>query len=289
MKKLFLPFFIVLALASCKEQNSLIDLNPDKPLKIDSSYTVNNPAADTKKALIEDLTGVRCINCPNAEAEGEGIQAAHPGRVIMVSEHVTSLAEPLSNSKYDFRSQDATNLLALFGGEPNALPQGIINRYPYAPTTNTPYYNIYKSWDAIVAQELDTASPVNISFEELQYNGADNALQGKIKVTYTSDVNVPTSISVMLTESGMKDVQEISHSPGVDTAYIFKNALRKVVRPLQGLKLADNASKGQVYEVSFSTVISKNWIPQNMAAIAIVSRMKTGDIRVLQAEEKNIQ
>jgi hypothetical protein len=289
MKKIILPIIAILALASCKEQNALIDLNPDRPLKIDSSYTVSNPVPDPKKVLLEDLTGVRCINCPNAEEEGEGIQAAHPGRVIMVSEHVTSLAEPLSTSKYDFRSQDATNLLALFGGEPNALPQGIINRYPYASTTNTPYYNIYKSWDGIVAQELDTASPVNISFEKLQYNGADNSLEGKIKITYTSAVNVPTSISVMLTESGMKDVQEISHTPGVDTAYIFKNALRKVVRPLQGQKLSDNASKGQVYEVSFSTLLSKNWIPQNMTAVAIVSRMKTGDIRVLQAEEKNVQ
>jgi hypothetical protein len=247
------------------------------------------PASQPRRVLLEDLTGVKCPNCPDAQKVAEDIVAAHPDLISLVSEHVTKLAIPLPTSKYDFRTPDANNILSTFGKDPSALPAGVINRNKYLAGGDSTFYTTYQSWAGRIEDELKNTTPVNVEINKLNYNGSTGILSGIISNNYKSDFAYPTRITLMLTESGMVDIQDISHSPGVDTAYVFKHALRKVLQPWQGLQLAAKAEKGQVYTVKFATQLAKEWVPQNMDVVTFVHRMDAGQLRILQVQEKNIQ
>ena len=115
MKKHILPFFTLLALVAilmpaCKEKMILI---PD--------VTVGK-----KRVLAEELTGVRCPNCPDGTKELVRLDSAFGENLIVISNHSAgSFSIPLTTplSAYDFRDQTFKDLAAKIGTH-RRLPNG---------------------------------------------------------------------------------------------------------------------------------------------------------------------
>jgi hypothetical protein len=70
-----------------------INYDPEIPLLKDTVYIVNPvPPAQDRNAVIEDITGIRCVNCPDAAETAKGIKdGKDEGRVVLVAIHPISL------------------------------------------------------------------------------------------------------------------------------------------------------------------------------------------------------
>lgn len=119
MKKFILSFFLLsFLLSACEEIPPT--LNPVDP----------NPGgggAMPRKVLIEEFSGVKCVNCPAGSEAIENLIKIYGDQLIAISIHAGFFAPPYAESKYDFRSADGTNLLSYLG-EPLGYPTAVVNR-----------------------------------------------------------------------------------------------------------------------------------------------------------------
>ena len=116
-KLLFLSFVSLLCLLGCKEKDILI-----------APYTPPSPssAGGDRHVLVEELTGVKCTNCPDAARDLLNLQGSiGADKLIIVANHSAgSFSKPYTDSKYDFRSAEAQTI-ALFIGDYLGAPAAV--------------------------------------------------------------------------------------------------------------------------------------------------------------------
>jgi len=136
---------VVLAIFSCEEQ----------PIPIPDAII----PAEGKVILVEELTGVSCPPCAAAAIALKNIAEASDGAVVYYGVHGSLQAEPTSQSNYDFRYPDASELENSFSffGKPAAafnriaLPDGVTAQ----SNGNT--------WQPFIDAELQKAQVIDIS------------------------------------------------------------------------------------------------------------------------------
>ncbi len=279
-------YILLLAGFGCEEKNDLINFNRPEfnTLKIDSTYQGDgNDSIQKKNVLLEDFTGVRCVNCPRAQAEAKKIQQANPARVIVSAIHVTDFARKYNESKYDFQTVDGRNLHAYLGGE-TSLPVGTIDRKIFG-SNKTPFVYDYQ-WKSLVSQQLALVPPVNITFMQKDYNTGNRTCKIKIKIVYTKDVSSPQYISAFVTEDNFTDLQ-LTPS-GVDSNYKHTHVFRAIMQPSTGLKLADNCRKGQTFIISLNAKLPDNW-KEDECNLAAFIHERQDKFEVAQVQETHIK
>ena len=127
MKK-FLYLFFVLSLglfAGCEEISP--EINPQMGPNTDPDDP--SPVEDQpRQVLIEEFTGVRCVNCPDGSEAIETLLNIHGEQLVAVSIHSSgSFSVPNDENAYDFRTTEGDNILS-FLGEPIGYPTAVVNR-----------------------------------------------------------------------------------------------------------------------------------------------------------------
>src|SRR5687768_11486170 len=116
MKKKFICFaaFVALFAASCKEHGVSIDGGTAAE---DSTYTGAVQPAEVKNFLCEELSGVRCSNCPEGAKILEELNEQNQNRFRVVAIHSGSLTNMIKdrvpNSIQDFTTEDGKKILNL--------------------------------------------------------------------------------------------------------------------------------------------------------------------------------
>ena len=85
-----------------------------------------------RNILIEEITGIKCVYCPDGHNEADRIAAAYNGRAFVINIHASGLAEGEPNYKTD----DGDSLYNTFGSA--GLPCAYINRYPWGSSGTYP-------------------------------------------------------------------------------------------------------------------------------------------------------
>ena len=123
----------VIMFSSCDENiDPYKDFIPAPPLgecegpvaKNDTNYSDTlNP---NRKIVLEEYTGVKCQNCPQAATIAKNLLAANPKDMILMAVHASGFAKP--NTKYpdDFRTDAGNELYDNF--TPAGLPAAMFNR-----------------------------------------------------------------------------------------------------------------------------------------------------------------
>lgn len=270
MNKLLSAFALVVILWGCKEKAPFINYEESTKLT-DSTYvelTVATP--QPKTMLLEDVSGVKCVNCPDAAVVARGIMNAFPGRAFNIVMHpaiaaLGSFVDPINKegylSKYDFRTKDAADILELVG-IPGALPRGLINRRLFSGKTSRLLGR--EEWYVRAEEELQTTTPVNIELKN-EYDAATG--KGLITVTlkYTETISDKHYLSIALVEDSLIDVQEyqdpqtfqVKYNPN----YVHMHVLRDIVTSATGDPVTDlqNAlTPGRVFvkQYSYKTKVS---------------------------------
>src|SRR5690606_8300902 len=154
---LYLPIMLVIwsvIFPSCKEIGPDIDLSDtvrDTSLLDTAYFIVDIPPAQSKIVLMEEFTGVRCINCPDGHLQIELIQNTHPGRVAAVALHSDFLGVAYPGQP-ELRIPEAQNLED-FLGPAAAKPMAAIDRILFAGEPTELMF--LQQWAARVNQQLN--------------------------------------------------------------------------------------------------------------------------------------
>jgi hypothetical protein len=219
-----------------------------------------------RKVLIEEFTGVRCVNCPDGSAEIENIRSRYPDRVVAVSIHAGFFANPYPENRFDFRT-DAGTQLQTYLEEPQGYPSAVVNRKKFAGQTGLQVGQ--SSWASLIEGEL-RQNPLLKLFFIKNYNANTRNLDLKIRIN--PEQNIATNdlrLTVLITENNVADAQLTSSGKKLD--YKHKHILRKIITNYDG-NLLENLSAGNLVEKAFNLTLPATWQSNQCTIIAFVSR-----------------
>lgn len=278
------PFVINLDDSTNTDTTDTSSNNNEVPLIYkDTVFTDVLPAAQEKTVLLEEFTGVRCVNCPAGHEISNQILEDHPNRVFAAIVHAGFLADPYSNSTQDFVTNESSALYDFLSVE--AVPAAAVNRVLFAGASSLALIN-KSQWAGKVNSELQKVTPVNI-YAYHQYNQNTRQLTVYVQLRYLQDVSAAQNVSVFLTENNIIDPQAYIDDSGHDAVqddYVHKHVLRDALTPISGQPLGETGTASKVIVRSFSTTVSNNWKPSDCHIIAFVNNA-SGDKEVLQVTE----
>ena len=263
---LILP--IILWLSACEEEPPFINLNGNREVLSDTTYIINNlPTAQEKSVLIEDISGVNCVNCPDAAAKAIEIKDNRGKRVIIATlmpekSLLPQFTDP--GSIFTDLQNAGVNQMLNFVGNPSGLPSGMINRKDYGNGINLPYV----TWEGSVAKAFQETTDINIDLS-LSTNADKTETKLKVIITYLgnqSDTN--QNLTLMLLENNILGVQKDRN--GTNNNYIFEHVLREYITNPLGAKLIGKLQTGRVFEKEFKIISKPQWVLDNCEIVALV-------------------
>lgn len=296
MKNTALYLVLLFVFFACQEAEPPINFNKQESLVLkDTCYqldAVDMPAPEHRGVLIEDLTGVRCVACPNAaKAAKETKEVATSNPVVVLGLYTRfpkSLTTPFGSYE-DLRSDEAqligTNIYS-FG---NILPAGGVNRKLFNGETSI---NInYETWLGKANSFFDEKAIVNVGVVAEQKD--DTTFKVQAEFVFTSKPNAEPFYSLFLLENDINHPQY--YSGGTDSTYIHQHVLRKAYTPYNGEPMLSGDSNCEFVDIG--TAIEKGWeinVPKNVnaqnASIVILVNYNDGDNKeVIQCRELKLK
>ncbi len=284
MKKILFALSLLVGVAllsSCEEIPPYINFEPESVVE-DTTYVSSEiPTAQQRQIVIEEITGVRCPNCPTAQAEAKAISARFPNRVNILTLHplnkVNALTTPFDPargdkhlSKYDFRTQAGALIFEMVGIS-NSLPVGNVNRikFPGEISANTDY----QKWSAFSEAELAKPTPLNL---EVTAKNIGEEVEIRVKVTYTQAVSDSNYLSVAILESDLEDVQESRDAGGASIYvedYIHNHVLRAMASSFFGDLLKADYVSGRVFIKTYRFKRDDaKWNKNNLEVLVFVNK-----------------
>lgn len=262
MKRYLFSILSLILLYSCSEKPILIpEVVPDSE----------------KKVLIEEFTGVECVNCPQGSAELENLLGLYGENLIAVSIHAGIFSDPYPESKYDFRTEAGTNIQE-FVGNPLGWPSAVVNRHN---ATGGRLQIPLNRWAGAIEESLSRDPKASVG-GELNFDRQTRTGSITIRSVALASIQEPLYLTVLVKESHIKDVQLTP--TGLVNDYDHKHVMRAVLTPYSGSRLADGLGIGDVVQRSFSFSFDDSWVIDNCRVIAFVHYNENSK-EILQAEE----
>ncbi len=310
---LFRPHFFASALfvallffvSACEEIPPLIDFSEPPPIDLTcsdkgklaaSEFSKTNtdfvsselPEAQCKMVLIEEFSGVRCVNCPAGHETTAQILESRPDEIAAVTIHAGFLSEPYAENKEDYVIEVGTSLYDLF--QTIAVPAAAVDRVKYEGEDFVSLIN-RNVWSGKANERLQLTPPVNV-YTNFEYNPSTRELQVFVRAHYLKafDASEGHLMSVSLSESHIVDHQLIPVAGGSSTVqadYVHNHVLRAMLTPASGISLDVDRVAGTVIDRVFSITLPDHWKVEEMEIIAFVHDATSN--HVLQAAKKHIE
>ena len=239
------------------------------------------------RVLLEDITGVRCTNCPSGHELASTIASNNGGRVEIVSIHSGSFAVPFSFSYYDFNADcpEGTTIDNWLGPS-SSWPCAAIDRKIFSG--ETALFLSTTKWAGYVAQELSSDTPVVSIDINKNYNGSSRTLNVSLNLHYNNTESVANYFTIYLVEDSLIDPQS-NDTPSpvhIDTFYTHMNVLRHVLTAYNGQVISGATTSGNdITTANYSYVLPANINPLHCRVVAFVSEFGTNK-NVLQVMSK---
>lgn len=223
----------------------------------------------SRKVLIQEFTGINCVNCPTGAATVHEIQELYPGAVIAVGLHPggTGFSGPIG--KFNLNTDLSRVYYDYF--QPAGFPAAVIDGD--APLTNV------SLWSGAVSSAL--AKPAAGEIDIIPLYDADNRM---LSVDYSVEINEvynqTLSINVWVVENHIIGPQKSGSSllPKYEHNHVFRGSMTGD----WGVRLADRFIPEDTFQGQVSIMLEENWVPENCQVIAF---LQNNDRKVEQAEE----
>ncbi len=272
---LFVWYFAVLVccvLASCSEIPPVI---PESNETTPSDDLTNQQ----RQVLIEEFTGVRCVNCPAGSAFIQDLLSLHGERLVAVSIHAGEFSHPYNDSQYNFQTPQGDQILN-YVGQPFGYPSAVINRKLF---NGEAILQLGKgSWAGYIEQEKAHPPVVKIGITP-SWQANARTLTANITVLVEETVSdEDIRLTVLLTEDGIVDVQLTPK--GKDPDYVHRHVFRTTLTPALGESLGNVLVVGSDLNRSYTYQLPNGWNEANCYLVAFVHRAGASK-EVLQAHE----
>ncbi len=289
VRRIVLALCICTGVLSCKEVPPLIDFSEPILLARDTTYvTTDIPQNPLKSVLIEDVSGVKCNNCPRAAIIAHDVQKKYAeGRVIVMTLHSNdfgAFTSPYADSKDTFNTAEATQIIQdLYIGNVAGLPTGCIDRKVFDGETQS--LLAYAKWETKVDEQLLETPKVLVDVEIIRKPG--RTIIANVKATFLEDDATPVYMSVFITESHILSKQKMPDNT-YDKNFEHNFILRKGVTTFSGLRLAESVEVGRVFEKGFEIDIPEKYKIENCSIVVLINKIGATSNEVLQSAEGQI-
>ncbi len=268
----FLLLCSLLWLSACSEIPPVIPepSNPAGPDDLDNQQ---------RQVLIEEFTGVRCVNCPAGSAFIQDLLALHGNRLVAVSIHAGEFSYPYNDSQYNFQTPEGDQILNYLG-QPFGYPSAVIDRKLFEGEATL---QVGKgSWAGYIEQEKAQPPKVKVGLETA-WQAAGRKLEVDATVRAVENVSADDiRLTVLITEDGIVDVQETPQ--GKDPNYVHRHVFRTTLTPALGESLGPALTAGQTLNRSYSFAMPDLWVAENCHVVAFV-HLDGASKEVLQAHQ----
>ncbi|MCK9400754.1 MAG: Omp28 family outer membrane lipoprotein [Bacteroidales bacterium] len=239
------------------------------------------PGDKVRKVLLEDYTGQKCLNCPEAAEIAHTLKTLYGEQLVLLTIHAGSYSTPDATGDFtaDFRTQEGAELNSFFGFP--GYPMGMVNR-----TEFDGFRILLKdSWEAAAAIQTDLEAQVEIIITNT-YNTGTSKLDCLLETEFLKDMDGTYNICVFIVESGIISPQETEQ--GVNLTYEHNHVLRGSMNGTWGDVVGTDgqAISGSALTNSYSYTIPDGWNADNCSVVAFVYNTTTNE--VVQAEEKDL-
>jgi len=264
--------FTILVIFSCEEIK--------EPLKEKTESTCGDESLGTpiKKILIEDFTGHKCPNCPDAANILEEIIDEYCDHIVPITVHIGLFAAPDAEFTADYRTETGTEIGESYGIS-NLLPLGLVDRTEYELNLSLGREN----WKSAVDLLYDLQARANIILET-EYNETDNKVTVHTSTEFLAAIDHPISLGLYLTEDSIISPQKTD--TGTIENYVHRHMLRKGINGAFGEEILGSAQFGQSFEKTFTFDVDPEWVIDKCEIVAFISNTETKEI--IQAESEHI-
>lgn len=234
------------------------------------------PETVVKHVLLEDYTGVRCVNCPSAGALAMQIQEDNDHKVIVLSVHAGDLA---NYPPFNLKTPEGDQWWNQFGLQQN--PVGTINR----KMVNGGYAFDTPSWLEAVATTLQEEALLEMS-ADIEYNEANRNLKVDVKSEFLAELPDTYSLTVCIMEDSIVGTQVTQQGTVHD--YVHRHVFRTTMNGAWGEDInAEPIAPEDEIVKSYTTTLNEAYNADQCYIIAYVSNSNTKE--VLQVIEKKIK
>ena len=223
-----------------------------------------------KNVLIEDFTGQKCLNCPNATNVIHDLQGLYgEDHVIAVAIHGGALA--ISESKpIGLATDQGSDYHKHWGAE--GLPKGKVDRGGILE---------FSSWSAEVVKRLQMKPVVDLDLTGTTYDAASRKLNVAVKMT--GNDSIEGKLQIWLIEDNIVAPQTMPD--GVfNKNYVHNHVFRASVNEPYGTPVT--VAKAASETKQFDYILAEKYKPENVSVVAFVYNDAGG---VLQVIKKKIQ
>ena len=270
---------VVLAMASCDKLKEPYFTEP----VVQESDTIALEAADTLNfdgkvvVLLEDYTGVRCVNCPAAAEIASNLQAQYGEHLVVLGVHPKSALQNPAGGFPDFRTDDGNEWNNYFNI--SAYPTGTVNRQAAIGSA---------SWATEVGNVIGNDAPVRLIVKS-EYNDESRELKLSIHSKFLQNV---ASDDVRLTICMMENNiigRQITPDGAVDD-YVHRHVFRGTADGLtwgRVLSSAESIAEGSNFITNMKFTVSEDFNADEFYIVALITDHNTRE--VLMAAERKIK
>ncbi len=253
------------------------DQNPTNP-GVNPNDTVNG--GDTnyvyyQKVLLEDLTGFRCTNCPDAHNIATNLSNIYGDQLIIVNIHGSAqFSTPSISGSYttDFRTPAAEEYYSDFFNNP-ALPTGSINRKVFDNSRLV----ASSAWAEKIDPLIGQTAPANVVVEINSYNDANRQVDVDIEMEIHQDLGPGEYYMIAyLVEDSIYDWQ-LDNGTNVEN-YLHRHVLRDNLNGTWGSLAFTSGNAGQQKTTSFQYSLSEAWKEEHCEIVAYLYHGDTREI-----------
>lgn len=268
------PLFLAFAMFACEEVPPTVQLD---------RYECDAPAATAqpRRVLVEEFTGVKCVNCPDGAAQIESLIDQNPGRLIAVSIHTGFFSTTYPNSTQDMTFPDGPAINNLVGNV-EGYPAAVINRKLFAGEATRPLGQT--KWPGYIQSELQQAPLVNVEIVNIAYDAVLRRVTFDVVLDCNDNVKSEIAVTALITEDSIVSPQETRN--GIVDEYVHKHVLRAMQPNANGLTVPQLP-----FTQSFSFDLAPLWESEHchIVAFAHYKDVTGGNVAILQAATEHVE
>lgn len=218
--------------------------------------------------LLEEYTGMRCVNCPAAAEQARMLRQIFKERLVVVAFHAGSFAVPMGIFQPDLRTEAGNAYYDEWGGP--ATPVGLVNR---GKVLNP------DQWGQAITNELKEEATVEI-YPSVVYDAGNREYRSEVGVKCLANAPADYRLLIWLAEDSLVTPQITP--AGTDKEYVQQHVFRSALNGTWGEALAFTAA-GDVVRFSRSDQLPVGYVAEHCSLIFVVYRQ--ADRKVVQVAE----
>ena len=238
----------------------------------DSEATI--PAV--QRAFVEKYTGVRCVNCPNADGVLHALGEKYGEQLILAAVHVpNNFGKPL-HGEQDLRTEKGSTWFNTFFSPSQNLPSALLNRIKADGNSLDiidPQARFDDKIDAVLAATPQVGMTLGCTKDGDVYNA-------EVHIQFNQTVSDALTLTLLVVEDKIYTSQESASDGHIVELenYEQNHVLRDVLTDAWGIDVVADGNQGTKRMILLPVSLSENWVPENCHLIAFISNKATREI-----------